>query len=474
MDIKLQNTLTNQKEKFSPISDGKVLMYHCGPTVYDRQHIGNLSMFVFTDVLRRTLEYFKYDVKQVINITDFGHLSGDNVGDADTGEDKMTKGLRAEGLELSMENMKVLATKYAGMFKSDLKLLNIKEPTHFPFASDYVEAQKRLIEKLEEKGFAYQISDGVYFDTAKFPNYGKLGPHSAEASRGENISRIGENSEKKSSKDFALWKFDSKLGWDSKWGRGFPGWHIECTAMIFELLGEQIDIHTGGIEHIGVHHNNEIAQAEAASEKVPFSRFWLHREHIRMNDEKIAKSTGNVVYMDDLIAKGIHPLSYRYWLLTSRYNTPSNFTWEAVEAAQVALEKIVNMYTGIAISEGVIFEKNTAKPSKETAIPAFEAAITDDLNTPIAISLLQSATQEEIEKMDEILGLNIKELSKQIQDIPSDIKDLQKERDEARKNEDWKLSDDIRDQIEHKGFTVKDTGNSSLILRTLSSLYPKN
>ncbi|HEY4516291.1 MAG TPA: cysteine--tRNA ligase [Candidatus Paceibacterota bacterium] len=475
MDIKLQNTLTGEKERFSSISDGTVSMYHCGPTVYGRQHIGNLSMFVFTDVLRRTFEYFDYKVNQVINITDFGHLSGDNEGNADIGEDKMTKGLKAEGLEINMENMKVLAKKYADIFKADLEQLNIKKPSHFPFASDYIEEQKKLIEKLEEKGLAYIISDGVYFDTEKFPNYGKLGPHSVKDFAGQ--ARISENLEKKNPKDFVLWKISEvppmsdigkqELGWESKWGRGFPGWHIECTAMIFALLGEQIDIHTGGIEHIGVHHNNEIAQAEAASGKSPFSRFWLHREHIRIDDTKLSKSTGNVLYLSDLKERGIHPLSYRYWLLTSRYNTPSNFTWEAVEGAQVALEKIVAEYAekprmtlGSGIAEG-----------EPKVIFSFSEAIADDLNTPVAIALLQEINDKEtINKMDQVLGLNIKKLAEQIREIPDEIKDLQKQRDEARKNNDYKLSDELRDKIEHAGFMVKDTGNSSLILRSLSTI----
>lgn len=470
MAIKLHNTLTGKKGEFSllPGSD-KVKMYNCGPTVYGRQHIGNLSMFVFTDVLRRSLEYFDYKVDQVINITDFGHLSGGDVGEE--GEDKMTKGLRAEGLEQSMENMRILAEKYAGIFFTDLKELNIDiSKIRFPFASDYIKKQVEVIKTLEKKGFVYKTSDGVYFDTAKFPNYGKLG----NMNQGDE-SRIGENFEKKSQKDFALWKFNPELGWDSEWGRGFPGWHIECTAMIFELLGEQIDIHTGGIEHIPVHHNNEIAQAEASSGKSPFSRFWLHRDHLKMNNEKIAKSVGNVIYLSDLIEKGIHPMSFRYWLLTSHYRTPANFTWEAVRGAQVALEKIVNEYCKAENSESFLagedahFRKNTADKLSE-----FSAAVADDLNTPIAISLLQQASKKQIDAMDKVLGLNIEKLAEQIEVIPSEIKDLQKQRDEARKNEDWKLSDKLRNKIESKGFVVKDSTEGTTILNTLANLVLDN
>lgn len=460
MDIYLHNTLSNKKELFRPIKSGEVAMYNCGPTVYGRQHLGNLSMFVFTDILRRTLEYAGFEVKQVVNITDFGHLTSDN----DEGEDKMTKGLKAEGLEVSMDNMKTLARKYADIFLSDISDLNIKiKDTKFPFASDYIEEQIKLIEKLEEKGFTYRTSDGIYFDTGKFKNYGKLGRAFALATAGKETSRVGENLEKKSQRDFALWKFNPDLGWDSKWGKGFPGWHIECTAMVFELLGEQIDIHTGGIEHIPVHHNNEIAQAEAASGKSPFSRFWLHREHLQIEDEKISKSVGNVLYLSDLKAKKIHPLSFRYWLLTSRYNTPTNFTWEAVEGAQVALEKIVAEY----FLRGGLRNGSSRPPLLER----FEEAIADNLNTPVTIALLQEAkSREEIDVMDKILGLNIKVLAEQIQQIPDEIKDLQKQRDAARKNEDWRLSDDLRDRIESKGFIVKDLSEKTLILRSLSSL----
>jgi cysteinyl-tRNA synthetase len=464
MDIKLHNTLSGEKETFAPIKEGEVKMYNCGPTVYGRQHVGNLSMFVFTDVLRRSLEYFGNKVDQVINITDFGHLTSD----ADEGEDKMTKGLKAEGLEPTMENMRLLADKFAGIFFSDLRSLNIDtKEIRFPFASEYISKQIEVIKILEEKDFAYKTSDGVYFDTAKFPDYGKLG----NVNQGDE-SRIGENKEKRNQKDFALWKFSNDLGWDSEWGRGFPGWHIECTAMIFALLGEQIDIHTGGIEHIPVHHNNEIAQAEAASGRAPFSRFWLHRDHLKINNEKIAKSLGNVVYLSDLNEKGIHPMSFRYWLLTSHYRTPANFTWEAVQGAQVALEKIVNEYANSeSISSADFADFSLQKNTASETLSEFAVAIADDLNTPIAVSLLQKAkSREEVETMDKVLGLNIKKLAEDIQKIPSEIKDLQKQRDEARKSNDWKLSDELRDKIEVAGYVVKDSVLGTIILNTLSNL----
>lgn len=460
MEITLYNTLSNKKEKFKPIENGAVKMYNCGPTVYGRQHIGNLSMFVFADTLRRALEYSGLKVKQVINFTDFGHLSGDNDGQADEGEDRMSKGLKREGLALTLENMRKLAEKYAGIFLSDLKLLNVDiEKITFPYASDYIEDQINLVKILEEKGFAYTGEKGVYFDTKKFPDYGKLGNINLEGL--EEGIRVSKN-EKRNPTDFILWKSDKKLGWQSPWGLGFPGWHIECSAMIIKILGEQIDIHTGGIEHIGVHHNNEIAQSEAATGISPFSRFWLHREHIKIDDMKISKSEGAVFYMDDLLKHKAHPLSFRYWLLTSHYKTPANFTWEGVFGAQNAYEKILASFKELP-------EKNE---DDQEIVSGFEGAVSDDLNTPKAIALLQNAKSKyAVNKIDSVLGLNIEALSKEIfGNIPDEILELKKERDEARSRKDWQKSDGLRTEIEKEGFVIEDKLESSVIRRALASI----
>src|SRR3989338_7170653 len=266
LPLYLYNTLGKSKQIFTlPAQASAVRMYNCGPTVYDVQHIGNLSMFVFADTLRRALEYNNFSVKQVINITDVGHLTSD----ADEGEDKMTKGLKREGKKLTLENMRELGERYTQIFLDDLRKLNIDTSRiTFPRASDYIPAQIAMITTLQEKGYAYTTEDGVYFDTSRFPAYGALGGVNIEGQK--EGARVAIKSEKRNAADFALWKLDSKLGWDSPWGKGFPGWHIECSAMIRAILGEQIDIHTGGIEHIGVHHNNEIAQSEAATGKKPF------------------------------------------------------------------------------------------------------------------------------------------------------------------------------------------------------------
>lgn len=463
MQIRLYNTQSRSKEEFEPRKKGEVSMYNCGPTVYGLQHIGNLSMFVFTDILRRTLEYAGFKVKQVINITDFGHLTGDNEGNPDIGEDRMTKGLKNEGLSPTLPNMRILAEKYAGIFFEHLKLLNINtENTKFPFASDYIKDQIKLIQKLEDKGFVYAQTDGMYFDTSKFANYGKLGDiNLAGLKEGTRVAK----SNKKNPTDFILWKADKKLGWESPWGLGFPGWHIECSAMIIKLLGEQIDIHTGGIEHIPVHHNNEIAQSEAATGKAPFAKFWLHRAHLKVDDQKIAKSSGTAIYMEDLITHQIHPLAFRYWLLTSHYQTGANFTWEGVLGAQNAFERVLVEFTEFPktnISDNDILKK-------------FEEAISDNLNTPIAIALLQEAkSRSVIEKIDKVLGLNIKELAKKLSsNIPDEITDLKHERDEARATKDWGKSDRLREEIEKEGYVLEDRDGKSKIRKTLERLLIK-
>lgn len=459
-NIYLSNTLTNKKEELVTIKKGEVSMYNCGPTVYGKQHIGNLSMFVFTDILRRTLVYKGYKVNQVINFTDFGHLTGDNLGDADTGEDKMSKGLKSEGLSPTLSNMKKLGEKYANIFLSDIKSLNVDtEQIIFPYASDYIQDQINIISKLEEKGITYETDYGVYFDTSKFKEYGKLGNINLDGLK-EGV-RV-EKTEKRNSTDFVLWKKDNNIGWESPWGLGFPGWHIECSAMIIKILGEQIDIHTGGIEHIGVHHNNEIAQSECATGKNPFSRFWMHRAHLRVDDSKISKSSGTAIYLEDLIEHKIHPISFRYFLLNSHYKTPTNFTWEAVLGSQNGLQKIIMNYLKL----------NETDESDESIISSFEEYMYDDLNTPKAISLLQEAKSKNvINKMDSILGLNIKSLSNLVvNDLPEQILDLKKERDEARIEKDWTKSDQIRKEIEQEGYIVEDRENDSQIIKTLSKI----
>ena len=459
MAIKLHNTLTGKLEEFASIRPNEVKMYNCGPTVYGIQHIGNLSMFVFTDVLRRVLEYKGFAVKQVINFTDFGHLTSD----ADEGEDKMAKGLKHDGLFPSLENMQKLGKKYAKVFLDDLSKLNINtHKTTFPYASEYVGAQIKLIKVLEEKGFTYKTDDGMYFDTSKFVTYGKLGGLSESLAQ----ARVSPNQEKRNPKDFALWKFNMELGFPSEWGQGFPGWHIECSAMIIKILGEQIDIHTGGIEHIPVHHNNEIAQSEAATGKEPFVKYWLHRAHLQISGEKIAKSEGNVVYLSQIIEKGFSPLAFRYLLLNSHYRTPTNFTWEALEAAQNAYRRLKETFSGLIRTNSRIVESY----KKE-----FEEAIENDLNTPEALAVVWKLVKEEnvspadkrttLLDFDQVLGLDLENNEFEINDIPKEIDRLRIELDNARKETDFAKSDEIRQKLNEKGYEVKNTPGGSVLGR---------
>lgn len=454
------NTLSGEKERFTPLSNKTVKMYNCGPTVYGPQHVGNLSMFVFVDILRRTLELNGYNVKQVINFTDVGHL----VSDGDDGEDKMTKGLKREGLTPTIENMKTLGKKYAEHFLEQLRLLNIAtDQITFPYASDYIPAQIAMVKTLEEKGYAYAGKKGVYFDTSRFPEYGKLGNIHLEGLK--EGARIGAVDEKKHPTDFLLWKFDKKKGWTSPWGKGFPGWHIECSAMSHSILGDQLDIHTGGIEHIPVHHNNEIAQSEAALGKKPFARYWLHRAHLQIEGAKIAKSVGNTIFLEQIIEKGYSPLAFRYLLLGAHYRTPASFSWDTLESANTSLKRL---YAAYDLCKSDLHKGKGDAPSY---ISRFIERMNDDLDTPGALATVwellkddavsNSAKVEALDYFDRALGLNIsaeRESAKvAITELDSEIQSLIEKREAARKEKNWAEADKLRGDIEAKGYELKDT-----------------
>ena len=458
MEIKLYNTLSRSLETFTPLKDGVVSMYHCGPTVYDYAHIGNLRAYVFADILRRTFEYNKFSVKQVVNITDVGHL----VTDGDDGEDKMTKALKREGKPLSLEAMREVATFYFERFTDDLKSLNIETPHEFPRASDHIAGDIEIIEKLQEKGIAYTTSDGVYFDISKFPAYGKLGNISLESLK--DGSRVAVNPEKKSPADFALWKFDATLGWDAPWGKGFPGWHIECSAMSREFLGQPFDIHTGGIDHIPVHHNNEIAQSEAAYD-APLAHYWMHGAFVTMNDGKMAKSAGGFVTLKTLEDDMVSPLAYRYWLLTAHYRSPVNFTLEAVRGAQNALIKLMTAVSNL--------------PEGGTLVAGygerFRASINNDLGMSQAIALIWELLKDTavadtdkrttILNFDRVLGLKLGSLAPvEEEKVPEEIQALADAREEARKAKEWEKADALRIEIENRGYVVMDTAGGIKIL----------
>ena len=454
--IELFNTLGRKKEIFEPIKAGHVSVYTCGPTVYDYVTIGNLRSYVFADTLRRTLEYAGYKVKQVMNITDFGHLTSD----ADEGEDKMTVGLKREGMAPTMENMHTLATRYIDAFRENLEAMNIEPPTTMPRASEHVRPMIAYVHALLEKGYAYTTSDGIYFDVGKFPSYGILG-----GAASLDHSRIGINPEKHDPRDFTLWKFNEKLGWDAPWGHGFPGWHIECTAMSTEYLGKSFDIHTGGIDHIAVHHNNEIAQAEAANNRT-YVRYWLHHEFITIDAQRIGKSVGNAITLAQLQDRGVSPLAYRYWLLTGHYRSPMNFTWEAVEAAQTARDRALKIFANLT----------GAGPIDAGYKKKFNTAIYDDLGTPAAIAVMWELLKDEkiapgvkratLLMFDTVLGIGFNIASAKREEaiaFPDDIHALVDEREAARATKDFAKSDALRAEIEGRGYSLEDTEKGPIL-----------
>ena len=461
MDIHLQNTLTGKKEVFKPLKEGEASMYNCGPTVYNYAHIGNLRSYVFADVLRRMFEYNGYKVKQVINITDIGHLSSDS----DEGEDKMTKALKREGKPLTLPAMCEVANFYFEKFKEDLTALNIKMPKEFPFASDNIKEDIDLITKLDEKGFTYATSDGIYFDTSKFPEYGKLG--NIINDKGE--SRIGLNPEKRNPRDFALWKFSSDLGFDAPFGKGFPGWHIECSAMSVKYLGPEFDIHTGGIDHIPVHHNNEIAQSVCAG--YPYARVWMHNAFLNVDSGKMAKSEENFITLQTLKEKGVDPLALRYLFLTAQYSSPLQFSWEALKGAETALKRLRTFFSESQgkLNVGIGYDsEETLDGYKDN----FLKYINDDLNTPKILDLIYKLKddgtiflKENKRKLmldfDKVLGLDLEK--GETFTIEENVRKLIDERDSVRNNKDFTKSDEIRKEIEDLGYEVKDTPEGTLV-----------
>ncbi|MEK7661907.1 MAG: cysteine--tRNA ligase [Patescibacteria group bacterium] len=443
MALTFYNTLTRKTEKLVPLKRGIVSMYHCGPTVYDRAHIGNLRSYVFADTLRRTLENYKYEVRQVMNITDV--------------DDKTIKRSREENVPL-----KTLAKRYEELFFKDLLKLNVKIPEFTPRATEHIKEMVAMIEKLLSKGVAYKSDDGVYFSIGAFKGYGAL---AGISHKGETRSRVkNDEYDKDNPKDFALWKFhseeDGSVAWDAPFGRGRPGWHIECSAMSIKYLGEHFDIHTGGTDLIFPHHTNEIAQSEAATGKT-FVSLWMHNNHILIDGEKMSKSLGNAYTLDDILFHGVSPVGYRYWLLTAHYRTLANFTWEAVSGAENAFEKLK-----------LLFSELPAGGKTDIAYKAeFDSFLNNDLDTPKAIALLWELLKDReilpehkratILYFDNILGLNLAGLKKE--GIPDEIMELSGKREEARKNKDFARADVLRQKMDSLGYAVLDGENGPVI-----------
>jgi len=425
-------------------------MYHCGPTVYDYAHIGNLRAYVFADVLRRAFEYEGFAVTQIINITDVGHL----VSDADEGEDKIEAGARREH-----KTAQQIADYYTEAFMKDLAALHVRTlGTQFPRATTHIEEQIALVETLEKKGFTYKTSDGIYFDTSKFPTYANFAKLDVKGM--QEGARVLKNPEKRNSTDFALWKFSPtgtkrEQEWDSPWGIGFPGWHLECSAMSMKYLGEQFDIHTGGVDHIPVHHTNEIAQSECATGKHPFVNVWMHSGFLTIDDAKMAKSAGNFTTLTDLMTKGYAPEDFRYFLLGADYKKQINFTWEALSAARNARLRLVGTMLEYPDGGSVNVGYNTA----------FRSAIENDLDTPTVLALVWKLNGDEsvspadkkatILAFDEVLGLGLSDVKPT--EIPPRVRALAEERMKAREANNFTRADEIRDEIESLGFEIRDT-----------------
>lgn len=467
----LYNTLTRSKEEFKTIEPGTVKMYCCGPTVYNFAHIGNLRAYFFEDILKRVLLYNGYDVKHVMNITDVGHL----VSDEDEGEDKMEKGSAREG-----KTVWEIANFYAEAFKKDISLLNIIPPTIYCKATDNIKEQIEMIQCLEAKGFTYTTADGVYYDTSKFPEYGKLARLDIEGL--EEGKRIQFSDEKKNKTDFALWKFSPKdekrqMEWESPWGVGFPGWHIECSAMSQKYLGVTFDIHCGGVDHIPIHHTNEIAQAEACSGK-QFVNYWMHGEFLIEEKGKMSKSSGEFLRLQTLIDKGYSPLDYRYFLLMTHYRKKIKFSFENLDAARNGFN---NLKSKIAEIKSAVKESDVVDVSKTGSyLEKFNLCINDDINAGEGLALTWEMLKDEslnpsekillVNVFDKIFGLDLEkvEAAKTNVDVPAEIMELAEKRVEAKKNKDFKLADELRNLIKEKGYEVVDEKGGTYSIKTLN------
>jgi len=463
MKLYLYNTLTRQKEEFTPIRPGEVGLYTCGPTVYNFAHIGNLRTYIFEDVLKRVLAFNGYTVRHVMNITDVGHLTGDR----DMGEDKMETGSRREG-----KTAWDIAESYTRAFKQDIAQLNILEPTVWCKATDSIPEQIDLIRILEGKGFTYKTGDGIYFDTARFPGYAKLSSQNLDAL--QEGARVEKNPEKRNATDFALWKISPagsrrQMEWASPWGVGFPGWHIECSAMSMKFLGEQLDIHCGGIDHVDIHHTNEIAQSEAATGR-KFFNFWMHGAFLNIQGgKKMAKSEENFLTLENaLIKQGIPPLAYRFAAFLTHYRKPMEYSDESIQAAKNGLEHLCNQVRDVAKSgEASAGAANSAFREK------FLEAVNDDLNMPRGMAVIQEMLKSDIpntEKhatildFDRVLGLGLDQVDKP-QELPAEVKNLVEARRMARQAKNWAESDRLRDEIQMLGYTVKDTRDGMTLLK---------
>ena len=468
--LRIYNTLTKSEEEFKPLEPQKAQVYQCGPTVYWTQHIGNMRAMVLADLVWRSLSYLEYDVTFVRNYTDVGHLTGDNLGDADQGVDRMQKAAEREAT-----TPETIANRYISQFEEDIEKLNVLSPAQTPRATEYIKQMIALVGTLLENGFAYTTSQAVYFDISTKEDYTKLSGQKLDAQEsGAGVGTVSDE-EKRHPQDFALWFFktgshkEALQTWHSPFespevdnGEGFPGWHIECSAMIEALLGETVDIHIGGIEHISIHHTNEIAQSESAH-NAPLATIWMHNEHLLVDGKKMAKSEGTAYCVSDVIERGFDPLALRYFFLGAQYRSQQNFTWEALEAAQAAYVRLIQRlreYKG----EGVLLPEYRER---------FVAHLEDDFNVPAALAVVWEMLKDDTLSpadvyttalsFDAVLGLRLKERAEEESVIPEDVQQLAERREEARKDKDWDKADKLRATILEKGYEVQDTDEGPFV-----------
>ncbi|MFH1787332.1 MAG: cysteine--tRNA ligase [archaeon] len=458
MPLKLYNTLTRKKEVFKPIKEGKVGMYVCGPTIYNFVHIGNLRAYVFVDILRRFLKFSEYKVKEVMNLTDV--------------DDKTIKNSQKE-----KKSLNEFTSKYERSFLGDIQSMNLEKPEVMPKATEHIKEMVALVKKLLEKGIAYKTEDGIYFSISKFKNYGKLSKINKENLKAGASKRVSKDEyDKENVHDFTLWKFyikeDGDVFWETEIGKGRPGWHIECSAMSMKYLGESFDIHAGGEDLIFPHHENEIAQSEAATGK-KFVNYWVHNGWVLVDGKKMSKSLGNFYNLNDLIEKGYSPMDLKYFYLLKIYRQQLNFTFKNLDASKKSLQRLRNLLSEFKKSNEKVNKKNI-----ELATKQFKEFLNDDLNTPRAMSYLWEILREDrlndkekyhlAVEFDKVFGLDLDKEEKI--DIPDEIKDLVKKREKARKNNDFKTADKYRDEIKRKGYIIEDTKEGSEVRKIFTSM----
>jgi cysteinyl-tRNA synthetase len=469
MGLRLYNTYSNKLEAFNPIKKGEVSMYNCGPTVYMHIHLGNARAFLFADLLRRYLEYSSYKVRQVMNITDVGHLSEDDI---EAGEDKVEREARKKKI-----TPKDIAVFYEKDFFEQIKKMNIEKAYKYPRATEHIKEMQVLVKKLLKKGFAYEKNGSVYFDISSFKNYGKLSGNTVKKLQEGKGGRALENKDKKHFYDFALWVNDEKhlMKWKSPWSEGYPGWHLECSAMSMKYLGEQFDIHTGGEDNIFPHHEAEIAQSEGAINK-KWVNYWMHTRHLMVDGTKMAKRDGNFYTPEDIYSRGFSPRQLRFFLISTNYRKKLNFTFDALEASNKSLQKIITFIGDLQNANG---KGSKVDDLIKKAKVGFEKAMDDDLNISGALAsifglvtevnkkknLISKADAKKVlallKKFDNVLGVLF---WKQKDEIPADVKKLIKQRDEARKNKDWATSDKIRDDLLARGIELKDVDGKTKVV----------